>query len=165
MQDNDAVVCPSLADRPTEGSHMRFSSRGLILLSAVALLPLSLGGSAAAAASTQNTSHHSYHLVRGERSALTAAQVERLAAHATHRSIIIFKDQLTRLPAKGATASLRVSTAKAEQAGVLSELSRVHATHVHGFHIINAIAATISGAEAARLRTNPAIRAVVPDAM
>ncbi|HEV2450879.1 MAG TPA: hypothetical protein VGS62_03000 [Streptosporangiaceae bacterium] len=143
---------------------MRFNSRGLVLLPAVALLPLSLGGSAAAA-STQSTSHHSHHLVRGERSALTAAQVERLAAHATHRSIIIFKDQLTRLPAKGATAGLRVKAASAEQASVLSELSRVHATHVHGFHIINAIAATISGAEAARLRANPAIRAVVPDAM
>jgi subtilisin family serine protease len=47
----------------------------------------------------------------------------------------------------------------------MAELSQVHATHVTGFHIIDAIAATISSAEASRLRANPSVMAVVPDAM
>src|SRR5207248_2705228 len=96
---------------------------------------------------------------------LTAAQVERLAAHATHRSIIIFKNQLTSLPAKGTTANARVQAASASQAGVLAELRQVRATHVRSYHIINAISATISPAEAARLKHNSAVRAVVPDQM
>ena len=55
--------------------------------------------------------------------------------------------------------------ANAAQAGVLAELRQVHATHVHSFHIINAISATISSAEIKRLKGNPAVRTVVPDAM
>src|SRR6185312_5339698 len=94
-----------------------------------------------------------------------AAQVAELSANATQRSIIIYKDQLPGLPASGATANARIKAANAAQAGVLAELSQVHATHVTGFHIINAIAGTFSAAEADRLRANPAISAVVPDAM
>ena len=47
----------------------------------------------------------------------------------------------------------------------MAELRQVHATHVTSFHIINAIAATISAAEASRLEADPAVSAVVPDAM
>jgi hypothetical protein len=39
----------------------------------------------------------------------------------------------------------------------------VHATHVRGFKIINAIAASITPSEARRLRGDSAVRAVVPD--
>ncbi len=141
---------------------MRFRSRFRLaaLLAAAGLLPLAISGTAAAAGSP---GHH--FPFKGTKSVLTAAQVERLAAHATHRSIIIFKNQLSSLPAKGATASLRIQAANAAQAGVLTELKRVHATHVHSFQIINAIAATISTAEVSRLRANPLVRAVVPDAL
>ena len=128
------------------------------VLGTAALLPLAASGAAAAA-------HSPGHIFKGTKSVLTAAQVERMAAHATHRSIIIFKNQLTGLPAKGATASARILAANAAQAGVLAELRQVHATHVHSFHIINAISATISSAEAGRLQRNSAVRAVVPDTM
>jgi len=96
---------------------------------------------------------------------LTKAQVERLAAHATHHSIIIFKDQLRGLPASGATANARIQAANTAQAGVLAQLRQVRATHVRSYHIINAISATISTAEIARLKGNSAVQAVVPDAM
>src|SRR5712691_1235994 len=139
---------------------MRFRS-GLRLaatLGTAALLPLAASGAAVAA-------HSPGRVFKGTKSVLTAAQVERLAAHATHHSIIIFKNQLTGLPAKGATANARIQAANATQAGVLSELRQVHATHVRSYHIINAISATVSSAEISRLQHNSAVRAVVPDAM
>jgi subtilisin family serine protease len=140
---------------------MRFRSRFRLaaLLTAAGLLPLAISGTAAAARAPGHT------IFKGKHSILTAAQVERLAARATHRSIIIFKNQLSSLPAKGATAGLRIRVANAAQAGVLAELRQVHATHVHSFHIINAISATISSAEIKRLKANPAVKTVVPDAM
>ncbi len=139
---------------------MRFRSRSRFrlatLIAAAGLVPLGLGGAAAARSPA--------HEIK-ERPALTAAQVLRLAAHATDRSIIIFKHQLSNLPARGATTRLRINAASASQAPVLAELAQLHATQVRSFHIINAIAATISSAEVKRLRANPAVRAVVPDAM
>jgi hypothetical protein len=136
------------------GSGLRLT----VVLATAALLPLATGNAAAAIQSPGI-------VAKGTTSVLTAAQVERLAAHATQRSIIIFRNQLTGLPAKGATASARIQAANADQAGVLAELRQAHATHVHSFHIINAISATISSAEAARLRHNSAVISVVPDAV
>jgi subtilisin family serine protease len=137
----------------------RSGSRLLVLLATAGLLPLAISGTAAAARSPGHA------VFKGTHSVLTKAQVERLAAHATHRSIIIFKNQLSNLPAKGATAGLRIRAANASQAGVISELRQVHATHVRSFHIINAVAATISSAEASRLKRNPSVQTVVPDAL
>src|SRR5215471_5836231 len=139
---------------------MRFRKgiRLAAVLGTAGLLPLAASGAAVAA-------HSPGHIFKGTKSVLTAAQVERLAAHATHRSIIIFKNQLTTLPARGATANARVQAANSSQAGVLAELRQVHATHVRSYHIINAISATISAAETTRLQHNSAVRAVVPDAM
>jgi subtilisin family serine protease len=136
----------------------RFRFRLGAVLAAAGLLSLAISGTAAAAGPPGP-------VFKGKPSVLTAAEVARLSANATDRSIIVFKDQLSGLPAAGATASARVRAANAAQAGVLAELSQVHAAHVSGFHIINAIGATISAAEASRLAANPAISAVVPDAM
>ena len=138
--------------------HFRSGLRLAAVLGTAALLPLAAGGAAVAA-------HSPGRVFKGTQSVLTAAQVERLAAHATHRSIIIFKNQLTGLPAKGATANARIQAANASQAGVLTELRQVHATHVRSYHIINAVSATISSAEISRLRASPGVRAVVPDQM
>src|SRR5215471_11212556 len=144
-----------------DGTHtMRFRSglRLTAVLGTAALLPLAASGAAVAA-------HAPARVFNGTRSVLTAAQAGRLAAHATHRSIIIFKNQLTGLPARGATASARVQAANTAQADVMAQLKQVHATHVRGYHIINAISATISTAEISRLKANSAVRAVVPDTM
>jgi len=138
---------------------MRPESRSLALLASAGLLALGVSGTAAAAPRPPRQVFH------GHPSVLSAAQVRRLSADATHRSIIIFKNQLTNLPARGATAKLRVRAAGADQASVRAELTRLHAGNVRSFQIINAISATISAAEIARLKANPAISAVVPDAM
>jgi len=137
---------------------VRSPSRILALVSAGGLLSLAFTGSAAAASAPP-------HVFRGQPSVLSAAQVRQLSANATHRSIIIFKNQLTSLPAKGATAQLRMNAASQAQAGVRSELAQLRTKNVEGFQIINAMSAPISTAEITRLRANPAISAVVPDAM
>ena len=139
---------------------MRFRKglRLVAVLGTAGLLPLAASGVATAA-------HSPGRVFKGTKSVLTKAQVERLAAHATHRSIIIFKNQLTGLPARGATANARIQAANTAQAGVMAQLKQVHATHVRGYHIINAISATISTAEISRLKGNSAVQAVVPDTM
>jgi hypothetical protein len=137
---------------------MRFRFRLPALIAAAVVIPLGLSGPVAAAHPTANEA-------KAEPAALTAAQVSQLAAHATDRSIIIFKNQLSNLPARGATAALRVSAAKAVQAPVMAELTALHATNVQSFQLVNAIAATISSAEVQRLKANPAIASVVPDTL
>ena len=136
----------------------RSGFRLFALFTTAALLPLAISGTAAAARSPGHA------VFRGEHSVLTPAQAGRLAAHATRHSIIIFKNQLSSLPAAGATATARTRAASAAQAGVMAELKRVHASHVRSFHIIDAVAATISSAEASRLKHDPSVKAVVPDA-
>jgi subtilisin family serine protease len=135
----------------------RFRFRLTAPLLVVVLLSSAAGGIALAAGS----SHH--RLFRGKRPTLSAAQVRRLSTNVTKRSIIIFKNQLTSLPARGKTAHARANVAAVEQAAIRSQLAQVHATHVRSFQIINAISATISQAEVARLQLNPLVRAVVPD--
>jgi subtilisin family serine protease len=116
-------------------------------------------GGAAAASGTSGR------VFTAERSVLSAADVARLSADVTHRSIIIFRNQLAGLPASVTIANARIAAVNAAQAGVLAELRRVHARHTITFHVVNAIAATISAAEAGRLAADPAVSAVVPDAM
>ena len=101
----------------------------------------------------------------GTPSTLSAAEVAQLSANATQHSIIVFKDQLSGLPAAGSTANARINAANTDQSGIMSELGKLHAPHVRGFHIVNAIAATISSAEVSRLQANPAVAEVVPDAV
>jgi hypothetical protein len=132
--------------------------RLLALIAAAGLIPLGLSGTAVAAQS-QNR------VFKAEQSVLTAPQVRRLAANATDRSIITFKNQFPNLPMRGSTGRLRVSAVNAAQAPVLAELARLHAPHVEAFQIINAIAATISPAEVQRLRANSAVAAVEPDTL
>jgi subtilisin family serine protease len=129
-----------------------------VALAGAVLLTLTVGGPARAGQGPGR-------VFSGTPSALSAADIARLSANATQRSIIVFKDQFTGLPAAGSTASERVNAANTDQKGIMSELGQVHATHVRGFHVVNAIAATISAAESSRLRANPAVSAVVPDAM
>src|SRR5215475_13355978 len=116
--------------------HCRSILRTGTALAAAPLLALAVSGTATAATSPPGN-------VFGRTpSSLTAADVARLSANATQRSIIIFKNQLPTLPAAGSTAAARVKAANADQAGVLGELNQLHTKHVTGFHVVNAIAAT-----------------------
>jgi subtilisin family serine protease len=134
---------------------MRSRIRRAALITVAAVL--ALGGAATAA-----TSRH-HHVFRGKRTVLSAAEIKRLSAGTRRPSIIVFKNQLKNLPATASAASARARAANALQAPVRAELARVHATHVKGFHIINAVAASITPAEAQHLRSDQTIQAVVPD--
>src|SRR5262249_9605459 len=137
-------------------SRSRF--RLIALLAIAVLVPLTAAGIAVAARGLHSHKHVVFH---GKRSRLTAAQVKRLSAKADKRSIIIFKNQLGRLPATRANTRARVVAAEVAQAGVRAELTRLHARNVRSFSIINAMSATVSAAEVKNLQANPAVKAVV----
>jgi hypothetical protein len=145
-------------------SHFRLAA----LLAAAVLVGLSAGGIALAARGTFLRAK--VHRVRprafhGQRPLLSAAQVKRLTAKADQRSIIIFKNQFGRLPATRSDTRARVSAALAAQAPVRAELTQLHAKNIRSFSLINAMSATISTAEVKHLQANPAVQAVVPDAL
>ena len=81
----------------------------------------------------------------------------------SQRSIILFRNQHPETPAWTATATLRATTIEADQAGVASALARGGARNMRRFHLVNALAATISSDQAAALRARDDVLAVVPD--
>jgi hypothetical protein len=52
-----------------------------------------------------------------------------------------------------------------DQAPLMSELGQVNARHIKAYRMVNAFAATVSDGEVARLKANPAVAKVVPDAV
>jgi len=139
---------------------MGLRPRQLALAGAAALLPLALGGQAFAAGGANPLLQHTR---RAGPSVLSPADIQRLSANATNRSIIILKDQHANLPARGPSAHQRTQVVDADQSAIKSELSQLHAPSVKSFHLVNAVAATVSDAEVQRLTANPAVQAVVPD--
>jgi hypothetical protein len=129
------------------------TSGGAIALVA-ALSTLVLAGAGAAG---QN--HHT-RLPKVFRSTLTPAERAHLSRDVNQRVIVLLRNQYSNQAR--ASAARRVSIAL-EQAPITSELSQVHARRIHAYKFIDAISATMSKAEAMRLRSDPAVRAVVPD--
>jgi Subtilase family/Peptidase inhibitor I9 len=129
--------------------------RHLALIAIATLLPAATSGSALAV--NAPTLVH-----RGQPSVLSQAEVERLAANATKRSIIIFKNQHPEAPARIASGR-RAQVVDNDQSAVKNELAQLNTRDVKSFHMVNAVAATISQAEVDNLATNPGVQAVVPD--
>ena len=83
--------------------------------------------------------------------ALSQAEVQQLGSGTSHPFIVIMKNQLA-----GAGALN-------DQASVMAELGQVRAQRVKQFQTVNSLAATVTDAEAAHLKTNPSVALVVPD--
>lgn len=135
------------------------ASAGLVLKTitvglglALALIPL---GSQAQTVQVPNTYS----------SALTPAQITELSANPNQKVIVILRNQHPEVTAKASTRHARESKLSVDQSPILSELRTLRAPAMHGYSVLNAVAATVSRAEAARLATNPAVAAVVPDSI
>ena len=131
------------------------------LWSMAAVVPLLAGSLWAApsqAAQTAGAGH-----VSSRQAPLTASEARALSTHVTQRVIIVLKNQLSSTPDTAHLAVVRRGALAILQRPILSELRLTKARSVHSYTIINAISATVSAGERARLAANPAVQRVVPD--
>jgi hypothetical protein len=75
----------------------------------------------------------------------------------------VLKNQETSLPASRSDVTARRAALNTIQAPVMSSLHTSGARNVSRYTVIDAVSATVTSAEAARLRTNPSVSEVVPD--
>jgi hypothetical protein len=94
---------------------------------------------------------------------LTAAQAVALSKNVNRHVIVIMKSQMAAAPVGTSAQTARSAATASDQAPVMSELRAVHATHVQGYTLINALSATVSQGEMARLKANSAVAEVIPD--
>jgi hypothetical protein len=134
---------------------------GLALSITLPSLWLGLRYQAAASSATPAGLSLASHIAQGGR--LTASDILRLSQDANQRVLVLFHNQHPELPNTARARASRQAVVAGDQAAVLGQLSQVHATRVHAYSVINAVAATVSSAEAAQLAANPAVAAVVPD--
>ncbi len=86
-----------------------------------------------------------------------------LSRNATDKVIIVLRNQLPGLPDTPTGADRRTIAVVATQRGLLAQLASSNARDVHSMSLINAIAATVSPAEASQLAADPAVAQVIPD--
>jgi hypothetical protein len=87
------------------------------------------------------------------RAPLTAELAAELSKGVNRPVIVLMKNRFT-----GADA-------EHDQSPVMSELAQVHAARIKPFRMVNALAATVSDGELARLKANPSVALVVPDSV
>jgi hypothetical protein len=100
----------------------------------------------------------------GWSSHLTTGQASALSANADQRVIVLLRNQHTALTGPGATAQ-RAAAFKADRRPIVQQLQQLHAPRLVTYKTVNAVATTVSSAEAANLRRDPAVLAVDPDAV
>ena len=94
---------------------------------------------------------------------LTPAQARALSVNVNQRVIVVLKNQLSSVPASRSHVVARRHAEVVMQNPILNELRLTRATRVHTYTVINAVAATVSAGERARLANNPAVAEVIPD--
>ena len=98
----------------------------------------------------------------GWTSHLTAGQASALSADADQRVIVLLRNQHTALSGLGAAAR-RAQAYQADRGPIVAQLRQLHVRHLVTYKTVNAVATTVSPAEAANLRSDPAVLAVDPD--
>ncbi len=94
---------------------------------------------------------------------LTTSQANALSANVTEKVIVVLKDQVPQAPATPSSVHARSNVEAVDQHSILTELGQTRSRDVHSYTTINAIAATVSAGEKARLASNPSVAEVVAD--
>jgi subtilisin family serine protease len=81
------------------------------------------------------------------------------------RVIVVLRNQERSLPPTRALEPARDRAVRSDQARVISQLSSDGAANVQPYTVLNAVAATVSPEQETQLASNPAVSAVVPDAI
>lgn len=100
----------------------------------------------------------------GWTSHLTAGQASALSANADQRVIVLLRNQHTALTGPGAAVH-RAQAYQADRSPIVAQLRQLHVPRLVTYKTVNAVATTVSSAEAANLRSDPAVLAVDPDAV
>jgi hypothetical protein len=122
------------------------------------LVPLVEVGGAAGAAPPHQASAAS-----ADQVPLTAGQAKALSKNVTDKVIVVLKNQPSAAEINGPEAVARGRMLAAVQAPIVSELHQTAATNIHAYSLVDAVSATVSSGEAARLAANPAVQEVTPD--
>jgi hypothetical protein len=85
------------------------------------------------------------------------------AGNVSGNVIVVLRNQHTNLAIGKGSTSPRVKANRSDQAALLSLAKAKGARNLHGFDAINGVAATVTSAQAAALRTDPSVAAVYPD--
>ena len=94
---------------------------------------------------------------------LTPALAAQLSKNVSQHVVVIMKHQFAAAHVGSNAAVSRAGAVASAQAPVVSELRQVHATHLKTYRLVNALAATVSAGEVARLKANPSVAEVTPD--
>jgi hypothetical protein len=131
------------------------SGRKLSLVTAAAAVPALLIGQAGVAMAAPAAPS-----IFGQMTSALAAQ---LSQNVNKPVIVIMKSQFAAAPMGSAAAATRAADAVSSQQGIHSELMQVHATNMHSLTLVNAVTATVSAGEEARLQANPQVAEVIPN--
>jgi len=96
---------------------------------------------------------------------LTPALAAQLSQNVSQRVIVIMKSQPAAAPEGSQAAAARAAVVTSEQAPLMTELRKVHASQVKAYQLVNSFAATVSAGEEARLKANSSVAEVIPDSV
>ncbi len=131
------------------------SGRAVSLVTAAAAVPALLIGQAGVALAAP--------AAPGVYGQMTSALAAELSQNVTRPVIVIMKDQFGAAPVGSAAAAARASAAVSSQRGISAELRQVHATNMHSLSLVNALTATVSAGEEARLEASSQVAEVIPN--
>jgi hypothetical protein len=113
-------------------------------------------GASAAAASPQ--------AINQATAPMSASLAAQLSKNVNQHVIVFMRSQPSQAKVGSSAAKARANVIAGNQAPLMSELQKVHATHIKSYRLVNSFAATVSKGEVARLRANSGVAEVIPDA-